>query len=136
MDNVQPIKTNVDDKSKNKTKKHQRGYKYWWDVYFHLSGLQNSKSLIKKGIEVEFELVDDHRRNNSREVKTNPQDNSFKNDQNKRYKAINIESFPQKFTVRNEGSKGSTATNNSLQNTMPPTSKVAESNSKCDKNLY
>ena len=133
LEKAQPIKTNVDEKSKNKTKKHQLGYKDWWDVYFHLSGLQNSKSFIKKGIEVEFELIDDHRRNNSREVKKNPQDYSFKNDQNKRYKAINIETFPQKFTVRNEANKGSTATNNSIENTRPPTSKETKNNSKCDK---
>ena len=89
--------------------------------------------LLKKGIEVEFELVDDHRRNNSREVKTNPQDYSIKKDQNKRYKAINIETFPQKFTVQNEENKGSTASNKSIENARPPTSKETKNNSKCDK---
>ena len=133
LEKVQSIKPNVNEKSKTKTKKYQCGYKYWWDVYFHLSGLQNSKSLIKKGIEVEFQLVDDHRKNNSREVKTNPQDYSLKNDQNKRYKAIYIETYPQKFTLRNEKNKSSAATNNSLENTKPPTPKVNKNNSKCDK---
>ena len=133
LEKVQPIKPNVNERSKTKTKKYHCGYKYWWDVYFHLSGLQNSKSLIKKGIEVEFQLVDDHRKNNSREVKTNPQDYSFKNDQNKRYKAINIETLPQNFTVRNEANKGSATKNNSLENTRPPTSKVNKNNSICDK---
>ena len=139
IENLKPKRVRgFQDKSRQKSKFHQSNNdecsEYWWDVYFHLTGLKNSKASINQGVEVEFDLVDsDHQRNISRET-SKAQNHSFKTDKNKRCKAINIEAIPPKQIIIKEPEANLNSTVNSLQKTEAESeSKLTKSNIKCDK---
>ena len=80
--------TNVE-KSKEPKKSHD---KFWWDVYFHRTGLVHTNLVIKKGKSVEFELVDDDRGNSKPKKDRFSTEKHAHTHHKKRSKAINIES--------------------------------------------
>ena len=66
---------------------------FWWDVYFHRTGLVNSNLVIKKGKSVEFELVDDDRGNSKLKKDRFSTDKNRFTHHKKRSKAINVKSL-------------------------------------------
>jgi hypothetical protein len=77
---------------------------FWWDVYFHRTGLSNSKDYIKKGMEVEFTLTDDehNKRKTTKDREKDMSQSSEKSTHNVRTKANNIKVLPLKHTQINQ----------------------------------
>ena len=65
--------------------------KFWWDVYFHRTGILNSNLVIKKGKIVEFELVDDDRSNSRPKKDRFSTEKYAQTHYQKRTKAINVQ---------------------------------------------
>ena len=109
---------------------------FWWDVYFHRTGLINSKEYLKEGMEVEFKLTDDE--HNKRKATKNKEKDTSKSSEKPirdvRMKASNIKVLPLKPTQINQPTVNNPSVTNE-EEIKSQVSDVHEENAKisCDK---